>query len=79
MNYRIFLFALVSGLVISCSLPQPKRNKMKARSKAKQTEMALPVLIFEDTLDHFFTLTNKQSGLFSGHCKSANSNSAEGW
>ena len=79
MNNRIVLFIIVFALMFACSIPQPPRKKGKTKSKAKHTELPLPVLVFTDTLDHRFVLTNKLSGLFSGHSKKENAAPDEGW
>ncbi len=77
-NRSVILFILFA-LALSCSLPQPKRKKIKAKAKVKQAETELPVLMFRDTTDRRFALTNKKSGLFSGHSRDENTNPKEGW
>ncbi len=79
MNKQILILFLILVLALSCDMPQPGRKKIKAKQKTQQADIPLPVLTFKDTLDHCFVLTNKISGLFSGHSRKENTKPDEGW
>lgn len=79
MPNRTIILLSVIALALSCNLPQPKRKPVKAKPKVRQVETELPVLMFRDTTDRRFVLSNGNSGLFYGHSKKENAKPGEGW